>query len=440
VLVRINWTTLWIGVLICGATARGAEPTRDEANALLKPYEGKIAPGVDRTTLSGKVVAGYQGWFATPADGAGLGWRHLGKRGEFRPGRCTIDLWPDVSELGADEKYDTSFRHADGRTAQVYSAHNRQTVVRHFAWMQEYGIDGALVQRFVVETTQPANLRHVNAVLTHCREGANEHGRCYALMYDLSGLRAGGIDRAIEDWKLLVDRMQLGRDERDPAYLRHQGKPLVAVWGIGFNDGRRYTLAECDRFIEFLKDDPKYGGNTVMVGIPSGWRTLDRDAISDPALHKALLKADILSPWTVGRYDSPLGVGRHAHERWQPDLAWCREHGKEYLPVAFPGFSWHNMRPEARFDQIPRLKGEFLWRQYVLARQAGATMMYQAMFDELDEGTAIFKCTSDPPVGESRFVADADLPSDHYLWLTGMGGKLLRGEIEPTEVLPNRAR
>jgi hypothetical protein len=65
-------------------------------------------------------------------------------------------------------------------------------------------------------------------------------------------------------------------------------------------------------------------------------------------------------------------------------------------------------------------------------------MIYQAMFDEMDEGTAIFKCTNDPPVGESRFLTFEGLPSDHYLWLTGLGGKLLRGEIEATPNLPTR--
>jgi hypothetical protein len=63
-------------------------------------------------------------------------------------------------------------------------------------------------------------------------------------------------------------------------------------------------------------------------------------------------------------------------------------------------------------------------------------MIYQAMFDEIDEGTAIFKCTNSPPVGESRFVTYEGLPSDHYLWLTGMGARLLRGEIKPTEAMP----
>ena len=44
------------------------------------------------------VMAGYQGWFNTPEDGAGLGWKHFEKEKEFKPGKCTIDLWPDVSE------------------------------------------------------------------------------------------------------------------------------------------------------------------------------------------------------------------------------------------------------------------------------------------------------------------------------------------------------
>jgi hypothetical protein len=30
------------------------------------------------------------------------------------------------------------------------------------------------------------------------------------------------------------------------------------------------------------------------------------------------------------------------------------------------------------------------------------------------------------------------LPSDHYLWLTGQGGRLLRGDIQPTAEPPTR--
>ena len=158
-------------------------------------------------------------------------------------------------------------------------------------------------------------------------------------------------------------------------------------------------------------------------------------------MHATLLKADILSPWTVGRFGTPEAAARHARERMQPDIAWCREHGKEYLPVVFPGFSWHNMRGRRRqapFDQIPRLKGEFLWRQIAEAKNAGATMLYAAMFDELDEGTAVFKCTNDVPTGESPFVTFDGLPSDHYMRLCGEGGRLLRGETEAIEIPKGR--
>jgi hypothetical protein len=65
-------------------------------------------------------------------------------------------------------------------------------------------------------------------------------------------------------------------------------------------------------------------------------------------------------------------------------------------------------------------------------------MVYQAMFDEVDEATAIFKCTSKPPIGESKFLNYEGLPSDHYLWLVGQGGRLIRGEIKASETLPKR--
>ena len=52
------------------------------------------------------------------------------------------------------------------------------------------------------------------------------------------------------------------------------------------------------------------------------------------------------------------------------------------------------------------------------------------MFDELDEGTAIFKCTNDPPVGTSPFLKLDGLPSDFYLKLVGRATKELRQKME----------
>lgn len=412
--------------------------TREQVIAqTMKPYDGSRVKGVDPSTLTGKVMCGYQGWYTCPGDGSDRGWFHWGSSG-FGPGNCSIDLWPDVSELDQEEKYPTPFTHADGSTAYAFSSYNRKTVLRHFAWMRDYGIDGVFVQRFAVQTFTPVALNHLNTVLASCREGANRYGRTYAVMYDLSGLGAGQMERVIEDWKLLVDRMKLTRDPADGAYLHHRGRPVVGVWGIGFNDNRRYTLEECAKLVDFLKNDKEYGGCTVMIGVPTGWRTLDLDALPDRTLRRIALEADIISPWTVGRYRSPQEAREYARTRLKADLAWCRTRGKDYLPVVFPGFSWHNMIPSSKLNVIPRLKGRFLWEQYAADVESGATMVYQAMFDELDEGTAILKCTNDPPVGASSFITYEGLPSDHYLWLAGQGGRLLRGEIAPAEQTPAR--
>ncbi len=385
---------------------------------------------VDTGTLTGKVMCGYQGWFNCEGDGAERGWIHWTKgKGPLSPDNAKIDLWPDVSELGADERFATGFKHADGRTAEVFSSFKESTVQRHFEWMRDYGIDGAFVQRFVADLRDPRVLRHNNTVLAHCRAGAERSGRAFVAMYDLSGLGANRIQQVMDDWRSLRSELRV---TDSGAYLRHRGKPLVAVWGVGFNDGRKYTLAECRQLVEFLKRD----GCTVMLGVPTYWRELKNDAAGDPALHDVLKLADVVSPWTVGRYRDPAEAARHGEKLFKPDLAWCADAKLDYLPVVFPGFSWRNMHGGA-LDAIPRRKGEFLWSQFVAAKRSGAQMIYVAMFDEVDEGTAIFKCANDVPNNnDTKFVAYEGLPSDFYLRLTGVGGKLLRGEIPTSDTVP----
>ena len=433
-------------LLLCVAMAANLSAqetplTRQQVIEQMKPYTGSRVDGVDTSTLTGKIMCGYQGWFAAPGDGSGNNWIHYGENGHlFAPGHCAFDLWPDVSELGADEKFPTEFKHQDGSTAYVFSPCNARTVLRHFQWMRDYGIDGVFLQRFGTDLKSAAGFIHNNIVTANVQAGANQCGRTWAVMYDLSGLQPGEIQKFVaDDWKLLVGRMQV---TNDPAYLHHQGKPVVAVWGIGFNDGRKYSLDECEALVRFLKSDSKYGGNTVMLGVPVGWRTLDHDAVSDKQLLEIIRLADIVSPWNVGRYGTAAEARNQATNRIQPDIAWCKANGKDYLPVIFPGFSWHNLMKTSGRDrplhEIPRRKGDFLWAQAVADRRAGASMLYVAMFDEINEGTAIFKCTDDPPVGVSPFLTMEGLPSDHYLWLTGQAGKMLRNEVPATDTPPQR--
>ena len=271
---------------------------------IVSPYKGPVVKGVDTTTLDGKVMCGYQGWFGTPGDGSPKsGWRHWTKhQGQLADDNAKIDLWPDVSELTSAERFSSGFKQADGNPAEVFSSYKKPTVLRHFQWMQDYGIDGVFVQRFANSVRTARNLDYCNTVLANCREGANLHGRAYAVMYDLSGLPVGHIEDVMNDWRALRKKMAI---TDDAAYLHHHGKPVVAVWGIGFSDSRKYTLEECRRLIEFLKHDPEAGGCTVMVGVPAHWRELDRDAISDPKLLEVLKLADVISPWTVWALHHP---------------------------------------------------------------------------------------------------------------------------------------
>src|SRR5262245_59866470 len=111
--------------------AADADPARDEVIAAMKPWEGPAGSG-QPPTLVGRVMCGYQGWFAAEGDGFGRGWYHYAGRRGFEPGSCSIDLWPDVSEFADDEKFATPFRHADGRVAHLFSSTRRATVLRHF--------------------------------------------------------------------------------------------------------------------------------------------------------------------------------------------------------------------------------------------------------------------------------------------------------------------
>ncbi|HTI98905.1 MAG TPA: glycoside hydrolase family 71/99-like protein [Dongiaceae bacterium] len=403
---------------------------------IVAPYHGPVVHGVDTQTLTGKVMCGYQGWFGAPGDGRpDHNWQHWTKNwgGNFTDGNVKVDLWPDVSELGDSERFATAFQLPDGRPAEVFSSYEKATVLRHFQWMHDYGLDGVFVQRFANGLKNPSSLRHCNTVLASCREGANRYGRTYAVMYDLSGLPGGRIADVMDDWRMLRRDMTI---TADPAYLHHRGKPVVAVWGIGFSDHRDYTLAECRRLVEFLKQD----GCTVMIGVPAHWRELRDDALDNPELLKIAAAADIISPWTVGRYGDPAGAERYAEQQLKPDLAWCRQRGIDYLPVVFPGFSWHNMKG-GPLNQIPRLHGKFLQTQFAQAWQAGATMAYVAMFDEVDEGTAIFKCANAVPEGErSQFLTYEGLPSDFYLKLVGAATRQFHGETNAAAWLTLRNR
>ena len=113
---------------------------------------------IDATSLHRKVLCGYQGWFRCPGDPADEGWRHWSRDPRrITPETLTFEMWPDMTEATSEEMYPApGFTHPDGSQAHLFSSAHPLTVRRHFDWMEQYGIDGVFVQRFLVELGRPS--------------------------------------------------------------------------------------------------------------------------------------------------------------------------------------------------------------------------------------------------------------------------------------------
>lgn len=402
----------------------GVTPNPNPNDTTITPDPNALYPSYDKL-----VMAGYQGWHAAEGDESNRGWYHYQKNGcGFFPGCTNVDLWPDVSEYGIT--YETDFKYPDGSSAYVYSPYDESTVDVHFKWMKDYGLDGVHMQRFVgeIKPTNTKGKRHFNKVLANALKAAKKYERAISVMYDLSGCSPSDVAYLETDWNELVETFDLLDSKVNPTYLQHNGKPVVTIWGVGFNDGRAYSLSDVSKLVDKLVATNKV---SIMLGVPYYWRTFGSDTQNNPLLHDIIRKVDIIMPWAVGRY----GMDGYNPNNVAEDVKWCKANKVDYVPLVFPGFSWANMHNDPTlYNSIPRLEGDFLWRQIAGAKTEGAKALYVAMFDEIDEGTAIYKVSNEgnvPLNGDSglKFVGiEDDLDTDYYLWLTGQGAKWFHGE------------
>jgi hypothetical protein len=399
----------------------------------------QAAAGVDPSTLDNKVLFGYQGWFTCPTDGSQR-WTHW-SRGAPTSETLTVELYPDLSELDPNERCEVPGMTIGGTPAYLFSSRNPKTVSRHFRWMKEYGLDGVLVQRFVRSIR--GSRASGDVVLKNVMAGAKESGRTFAIEYDISGGNPETFAQTLkDDWAYLVDELKV---TSHPNYQRHNGKPLLSIWGMGLNDGGHPpndAQAAKDLIEWFRSKAPAQQRVTYMGGTPARWRTLSVDSRKEPAWADVYAAMDVLQPWSVGRYGTLETVDRWKEDMLVPDVKAADKNHQIYMPVIFPGFSWSNLKRNDRKNQIPRLRGEFLWRQAYNAKMAGAKVLKIAMFDEVDEATAIFKVVSHSKEAPDQgywlaLDADgADLPSDWYLRLAGEITRMFHGDIKADPKLP----
>eukprot|EP00546_Thalassionema_frauenfeldii_P003098 CAMPEP_0178934190 /NCGR_PEP_ID=MMETSP0786-20121207/23728_1 /TAXON_ID=186022 /ORGANISM="Thalassionema frauenfeldii, Strain CCMP 1798" /LENGTH=1055 /DNA_ID=CAMNT_0020611951 /DNA_START=1075 /DNA_END=4241 /DNA_ORIENTATION=+ len=369
---------------------------------------------VKAESLTNKVMTGYQGWFHAKGDGGWNRWNHWSDHNTI-PTKDTVlvDMWPDTSDLGPDELFPTGLTFPNGTVASLYSASKTKTVERHCKWMQNYDIDGLFLQRFIGSATRFPDV--LNQVMENVRSGAEKYGRVFSIMYDISnGNDSTLVKDIIDDWKHLVDQYHVTKSRQ---YLHHRGRPLLGIWGFGVRD-READYYHAQEILDWFQyeAEPKYQVS-FMGGLPAGWRNLSRDSKINRAWQNIYRRFEIISPWTVGRYGNEQTADAFLEKYIIPDMLECASLGIDYLPVVFPGFSAHHVMNKP-LNSIPRYGGNFLWRQLYNLLLAGNTMLYIAMFDEVDEGTAIFKIapTQAQVPREAPFVSlDADgfqLPSD----------------------------
>src|SRR6267378_1509645 len=174
------------------------------------------AQAVDPSTLKGKVLLGYQGWFRCPGVGtSGTNWSHWTSSGAPTAASISIDMYPDTREFETGEACAVPNMTVGDTPAYLFSAGNSKTVARHFKWMQQYGLDGVLVQRFVSDI--PGHYAAGDVVLKNVMAGALQYGRTFAIEYDISGANPPTLLRTLQqDWSYLTNTLHV---TENPRYL-----------------------------------------------------------------------------------------------------------------------------------------------------------------------------------------------------------------------------
>jgi hypothetical protein len=102
--------------------------------------------------------------------------------------------------------------------------------------MRDYNVHGIYLQRFLtaVETQGSPLFKAKNKVLENVITSAAAYNRKYAVMYDVSGVTdATMYAKIVADWESLVNTYDI---LNKPEYVKQNGKPVVAIWGIGFKN------------------------------------------------------------------------------------------------------------------------------------------------------------------------------------------------------------
>nr|MBB6231986.1 hypothetical protein [Mucilaginibacter sp. FT3.2] len=389
------------------------------AGNLLKLKTAASATG----DVVGKVTVGYQSWFAAIGDGSPINaWWHWAPNSGQAPstGNIGIKSWPDVREYTTT--YQTGFANLNnGQTANLFSSFTDQTVNTQFLWMQQNGIDCAALQRFN-PTGGEGPVR--DAITAKVKTAAETYSRKFYIMYDVTGWT--NMQTEIKtDWT-----NKMAAYTSSSAYAKQNGKPVVCIWGLGFNDSDHpFSAAVCLDVINWFKSQGCY----VIGGVPASWRDTTSTDIR-PGFLATYNALNMITPWMIGKIGSIADANSFYTAHQAGDQTYCNANGIDYQPCVLPG--------DLQLRQ--RAHGDLMWTQFYNLIKGGAQGLYISMFDEYNEGNQIAKTTENSsfvPAGSNFLSLDEDgtaCSSDYYLRLTGDGGKMLKGQIGLTATRPTQ--
>ncbi|QUQ62991.1 discoidin domain-containing protein [Kutzneria sp. CA-103260] len=379
---------------------------------------GAASPAGD---VVGKITVGYQGWYACIGDGAPINtWWHWSQDASQTPSPTNnnnIKAWPDMREFS--KGYQTAYSNlGNGQPATLFSQYDAQTVDTHFAWMSQYGCDTAALQRFNPNGSEGPTR---DAVTAKVRTSAEAHGVKFYIMYDATGWTNMQSEMKA-DWTA-----KMSAYTASPMYARQNGKPVVGIWGFGFNDNNHtWDAATCLDVINWFKGQGCY----VMGGVPREWRV--GGAGTRTGFIDTYHAFNMISPWMVGAIGN-IGDSDNIYNTINVgDQADCNSHGIDYQPCVLPG----------DVSGRQRAHGDFMWHQFYNMVRVGAQGIYISMFDEFTEGNQIAKSaesSATTPTNSGMLALDEDgtpCSSDYYLRLTGDGGRMLKGQIALTATRP----
>lgn len=433
------------GTFQCVKTGSNLLKKRISSRDISPQSNGKI---VAADSIQNKVIAGYQGWFACPNEGTGPTWVHwfdYDKKPTIK--NLTVDYWPDVGEYSHYELCPTQMKSARGKQMMAYSGYNPLVVNRHFSWMQEYNIDGAAFQRFVSRMSSPQLYNHDLVLLQNVTKAAEKYGRIFYFEYDLNGNESPEtfVKLIKADWMARVD----DGTTHSKAYIHEGGLPVVELWGVGFPGIGTLKSKHVKELINFFKNPPKAKYRaTIAGGVGSYWRAGTGDGSPGEEWAAIYRSFDIINPWSVGRYGSiyPEEAQTYLNEVVVGDIEETSKLGIIYLPVIWPGSSWTNLQRNRgttyASNHMPRFCGSFYWQQAANVINAGARQIFIAMFDEVDEGTSMYKMVTtaqDLPPNSNLLPLNFDgcaLDSDFYLRLAGATTNALQSGMKISRELP----